>query len=155
MKSSVYLDTTIFSYYVDQRNELLVHILRTKEWWDKERQLYDLYISNFILLELQEGKFPEQQQALNLTKNINILEPLDEIDKVVEIYIKNKLMPKHDLRDALHLAFASVYKIDFLLTWNCSHLANINKIGHIRNMNLSLGLFIPTIITPLELRIEE
>ena len=92
MKSSVYLDTTIFSYYVDQRNELLVHILRTKEWWDKERQLYDLYISNFILLELQEGKFPEQQQALNLTKNINILEPLDEIDKVVEVYIKNKLI---------------------------------------------------------------
>jgi hypothetical protein len=61
-----------------------------------------------------------------------------------------------DLRgDAIHLAYASVYKIDFLMTWNCKHLANANKRLHIRKINTKLGLFIPDIITPLELFKEE
>ena len=62
-------------------------------------------------------------------------------------------MPSKDTRDALHLAFSSVYKIDILLTWNCAHLANVNKKDHIRNINMSLGLFVPEIVTPLELRV--
>ncbi len=53
--------------------------------------------------------------------------------------------------DAFHLAYASVYKIDFLLTWNCNHLANANKKQHIRVINTKLGLSTPEIITPLEL----
>ena len=89
-----------------------------------------------------------------LFKGINILEGANRIDDIVNVYVKNKLMPEKDIRDALHLAYASLYKIDVLLTWNCSHLANINKIEHIRNINRGLGLFVPEIITPLELRKE-
>jgi len=64
-------------------------------------------------------------------------------------------MPKDLKGDAVHLAYTSVYKIDFLLTWNCKHLANANKKPHIRKINTNLGLFIPEIITPLELFQEE
>ena len=53
--------------------------------------------------------------------------------------------------DALHLALASFYKCDFLLTWNCTHLANANKFGHIRRINVMLGLNVPLLVTPLEL----
>ena len=60
-------------------------------------------------------------------------------------------MPKDEMGDALHLAYASFYKIDFLLTWNCNHLANANKKQHIRILNNRLNLFVPEIITPLEL----
>ena len=60
-------------------------------------------------------------------------------------------MPKDELGDALHLAYSSYYKIDFLLTWNCNHLANANKKHHIQKINSRLNLFIPEIITPLEL----
>ena len=153
MKKSVYLDTTIFSYYVDERAILSVHIDRTKEWWNIERQFYDLYISDFILAELNEGNFPKQVEALKLTRDINILEYVNEIDRIVDFYIKSTLMPSKDIRDAFHLAYASLYKIDVLLTWNCSHLANINKKEYIKNTNLRLGLFVPEIITPLELRV--
>lgn len=62
-------------------------------------------------------------------------------------------MPQKDTRDALHLAFASVYKVDVLLTWNCAHLANVNKKEHMKKMNAALGLFLPEIVTPLELRV--
>lgn len=153
MKTSIYLDTTIFSYYVDERRELSVHIERTKEWWGNEKSYYDSYISSFVLEELRAGNFPNQIKAIRLARGIQILKPIEQIDKIVDIYLKHKLMPSKDTRDALHLAFASVYKIDILLTWNCTHLANINKKDHIRNINASLGLFIPEIVTPLELRV--
>lgn len=153
MKRSVYLDTTIFSYYVDERSNLGVHIERTKEWWDKEKQFYDLYISNFVLEELKDKSFPNQINALKLAKSIHLLDPVEEIDNIVEIYLKSKLMPLKDARDALHLAFTSVYKIDILLTWNCAHLANVNKKVYIKSINTKLGLFVPEIVTPLELRV--
>ena len=153
MKRSVYLDTTIFSYYVDTRPNLGVPIERTREWWNKERQFYDLYISDFVLAELNEGNFPQQIETLRLTRDINILEHVSKIDQIVDFYIKSTLMPSKDIRDALHLAYTSLYKVDVLLTWNCTHLANINKREHIKNTNLRLGLFVPEIITPLELRV--
>jgi len=153
MKKSVYLDTTIFSYYVDERKELGVHIERTRDWWSNERHFYDLYISNFVMEELKAKSFPNQVNALKLTKGIHVLDPIEQIDKIVEIYLKNKLMPQRDTRDALHLAFTSVYKIDILLTWNCAHLANVNKKEHMKNINAVLGLFLPEIVTPLELRV--
>jgi hypothetical protein len=53
--------------------------------------------------------------------------------------------------DALHLALASYHRCDFLVTWNCRHLANANKFGHIRRVNVLLGLFVPALVTPLEL----
>ena len=66
-------------------------------------------------------------------------------------YVENKLMPKDIEGDAIHLAYASYYKIDYLLTWNCNHLANANKKKHIKIMNTRLELFTPEITTPLEL----
>ena len=112
-----------------------------------------MYISDFVLAELNEGNFPQQIEALGLTRNINIPEHVSKIDQIVDFYIKSTLMPSKDIRDALHLAYTSLYKIDVLLTWNCTHLANINKREHIKNINLRLGLFVPEIITPLELRV--
>jgi hypothetical protein len=70
---------------------------------------------------------------------------------IVEAYIANQVMPNDPVGDALHLALASYHKCDFLLTWNCKHLANANKFGHIRRVNNLLGLFVPTLVTPLEL----
>ena len=63
-------------------------------------------------------------------------------------------MSSRNICNAVHLAYSSFYKIDVLLTWNCRHLANVNKKGQIRSINQNLGLFIPEITTPLELRKE-
>jgi hypothetical protein len=60
-------------------------------------------------------------------------------------------MPNNPVGDALHLALASYHKCDFLLTWNCKHLANANKFHHIRRVNTILGLYAPLLVTPLEL----
>ncbi|MDP5338855.1 MAG: DNA-binding protein, partial [Nodularia sp. (in: cyanobacteria)] len=60
-------------------------------------------------------------------------------------------MPKDPVGDALHLALASHHKCNFLLTWNCRHLANANKFSHIKRVNVMLGLYVPMLVTPLEL----
>ena len=69
----------------------------------------------------------------------------------MDTYIQHKAMPKDPAGDALHLALASYHKCDFLLTWNCNHLANANKFTHIQRLNTLLGLFTPGLVTPLEL----
>lgn len=73
------------------------------------------------------------------------------IFEIVEAYIQHRVMPADPLGDALHLAFASYHRCDFLVTWHCKHLANANKFGHIRRVNALLGLFSPALVTPLEL----
>ena len=85
---------------------------------------------------------------------IQLVERKKEIIDIASIYMKNFLMPKELIGDAMHLAYASYFKIDFLLTWNCTHLANANKKEHIRILNSRLNLFVPEIITPMELFID-
>jgi hypothetical protein len=74
-----------------------------------------------------------------------------EIQEIVDAYIAHFVMPKNPLGDALHLAMASFHKCDFLLTWNCNNLANANKFGHIARVNTMLGLFTPSLVTPMQL----
>jgi hypothetical protein len=100
---------------------------------------------------LNPGDYPRKEKILEFVSQLEQLEPSAEISQIVDYYIKNKLMPKDERGDAVHLAYASYYKIDFLLTWNCNHLANANKTRHIKIINARLDLFTPEIITPLEL----
>jgi len=88
---------------------------------------------------------------MDMVSGLPRLEINDAVEEIVEVYISNTLMPRDQLGDALHLAVASYYKIDFLLTWNCVHLANANKQAHIRRINERLRLFTPELVTPLEL----
>ena len=74
-----------------------------------------------------------------------------EIAGIVEAYVKHKLMPQDPAGDALHLALASFHACDYLVTWNCRHLANANKFRHIREINGVLGLKSPDLVTPQEL----
>jgi predicted nucleic acid-binding protein len=155
MKPTVYVDTTIPSYYVDQRETLRLHIDRTRHWWDTERPQYQVFVSDLVVLELQEGDYPSKSDALALVASIPRLAPAPAVGEIVAAYLTHRLMPRQDLRDAFHLAFASFYKVDFLLTWNCQHLANARKQQHIRTVNSVLGLSSPLIVTPLELVITE
>ncbi len=75
----------------------------------------------------------------------------DEIDEIVETYISRKLMPSGKLGDAAHLESVLFFECDFLLTWNCTHIANANKVAHIRRVNAMPGLSVPDIVTPYEL----
>ncbi|MSU64393.1 MAG: hypothetical protein EXS31_18720 [Pedosphaera sp.] len=91
------------------------------------------------------------QWAQALARSLPVLEDSAEIQEVVQFYAQHKLMPVEVFGDATHLALATVHKCDHLVTWNCKHLANPNKLDHIVRVNWMLGLATPKIVTPLQL----
>jgi predicted nucleic acid-binding protein len=151
MKKKVYMDTTIASYYYDNRQETEFLIKTTRSWFRTQAGLYNIYISEATLVEAEAGEYPNKKKVVDFVNRWRMLRYDAMLGDIVEAYIKNHLMPKEYGGDALHLAYASYYKIDFLLTWNCNHLANANKKEHIRVINSKLGLFVPEITTPLAL----
>lgn len=153
MKPKVYVETSIPSFYHEVRTEPTMIARRewTREWWNNANDKYLLMTSIAVLDELNRGSFPGKTEAIELMSNLMFVPVEPAIAEIVKVYIQQHLMPNDPVGDALHLALASYHKCDFLLTWNCRHLANANKFGHIRRVNVMLGLYVPTLITPLEL----
>jgi predicted nucleic acid-binding protein len=123
----------------------------TREWWDSHGSRYMLVTSIPVIEELEAGDHPKKQECLQLIEGIAVLPIADPIGEIVDAYIQHQLMPSAPKGDALHLALASYHRCQFLLTWNCAHLANANKQEHIRHVNALLGLHVPILTTPLEL----
>lgn len=153
MNRRVYIETTIPSFYHEVRTEpeMLARRAWAREWWDDRRQDFDLVTSEAVIEELEGGIFPQKADALSLVEKIPLVDIDEAIADIVEAYIKHHIMPADPAGDALHLALASYHRCDFLLTWNCRHLANANKFAHIRRVNGILGLLVPALVTPLEL----
>jgi hypothetical protein len=153
MKPSVYIETTIPSFYYEVRTDADMVARRdwTREWWDQHRNKYDIFTSIAVIDELERGKFASRDDAVSFLDPVPFLEITPSIADTVAYYIDNQIMPADPSGDALHLAIASTYKCDFILTWNCKHLANANKFARIRQVNAMLGLFVPSLVTPLEL----
>lgn len=149
----VYVETTIPSFYHDVRTAPHIVVRRdwTRQWWSTAAGQYELVISPAVLEELAGGNPGRVAKRLALVRDLPLLPIEPAISEIVEAYIDHRVMPADPGGDALHLALASHHKCDFLVTWNCRHLANANKFGHIRRVNALLGLFVPALVTPLEL----
>jgi len=155
MSMRVYIETTIPSFYHETRKDIesLSRHHWTRKWWDEHRQEYELCTSFAVLQELASPAYPsaKREKSLHLLREVPMLGESVRIGEIIRAYQKHKLMPQSPTGDALHLALASVHGCDFLLTWNCVHLANPNKLDHIRHVNERLGLPMPMLLTPVDL----
>ena len=153
MKPYVYIETTVPSFYHEVRTEpeMVARRQWTRDWWDNHRDDYQPVTSEAVIDELEKGSFPNKDDALALIEGLPLLEIDEAVGEIVTAYISHHVMPADPTGDALHLALTSYHKCDFLLTWNCRHLANANKFAHIRRVNGILGLCVPSLVTPLEL----
>ncbi len=149
----VYVETTIPSFYHEERTapDIVARREWTRQWWSDAAERYELATSPAVLDELAGGPPERSQKWLDLVRDVPLLPIEAAIAEIVQAYLRHRVMPTDPTGDALHLALASYHKCDFLVTWNCRHLANANKIGHIRRVNTMLGLFVPALVTPLEL----
>lgn len=123
----------------------------TRRWWEHAKGTCDLLTSVAVVDELEQGDFPNRDACLRLVAPLPLLAVELAVLEIVQTDIARQVMPKSPVGDALHLALASYHRCDFLATWNCKHLANANKFAHIRRVNTLLGLFVPVLVTPLEL----
>ena len=151
----VYLDTNIISYFFSNLPEYKIFRDATREWWEKKSKNYYLCSSVTSEYELGDGNYLHQEAALKLIQKIAFLPINNEIEKIAQYYIDHNLAPKENIQqlrgDALHLAVCAFYQVDFLLTWNQRHLANVQKLQRLRIMNAQLGFRTPQIVTPMQL----
>ena len=153
MRQRIYIETTIPSFYYEIRKEpeMVARRIWTRHWWDNAKKSYELISSAPVIDELARGNYTTKKKTLKLMEDIKLVSVEKPVLDIVQTYIQNNVMPKDPLGDALHLALASFHKCDYLLTWNCKHLANANKFQHIKRVNAMLDLYIPMLVTPLEL----
>ena len=154
MKESIYIETSVVSYYVSKPSRdiiVLAHQQITSEWWPKAVKRFDVYISEVVVEEAAAGNKESAEQRLNKLKGFLHLELTEKVEKIAQIYMEKLSIPKKALRDAAHLAVASVHNIDYLVTWNCVHLANGEIIKKLLKINEKLSIKTPVICTPEEL----
>jgi predicted nucleic acid-binding protein len=153
-KPSVYLETSFVSYLTAKPSRNLIvaaHQSITSDWWENQRQLFDLFISQVVVDEAKLGDPQAAAKRLTALEGITHLDVSEEIIIFAGYLIDFKAIQKNEVRDAYHLSVACVHGINYLLTWNCKHLANASIREKIEETSTQFGYRIPIICTPEEL----
>lgn len=153
MSALIYVETSIASFYFETRPEAQYQARRewTRVWWEAAKERDTMVTSLAVIEELERAPEPKRSDGLALLDPLPLLESPVEADEIVLVYFAHKLMPRDAAGDARHLALATFHGCDILATWNCRHLANVNKQPQIRRVNAALGYATPALVTPLEL----
>jgi hypothetical protein len=154
MKSSVYIETTIISYLAAKPSRDALVLGRqaiTQDWWKLRRAVFDLVISDLVLQEIQGGDADAANRRLAFASGIPALPVTRNALKIAEALTTEGPIPIQYQEDALHVALCAVNNIDFLLTWNCTHLANAAIRHDLESCVEGMGCHCPIICTPEEL----
>jgi predicted nucleic acid-binding protein len=152
-RQRIYVETTIPSAYYTNRPgaEMARRRDETRRWWKEAIRTCELVASAVVLRELQDGTSEHVPFRLALVRDLDLLDVTASVNNTADVYMRRKLMPADPPSDALHVALASHYNCDVLVTWNFRHLANANKREPLRVVNAQLGLPMPLIATPRQL----
>ncbi|MFQ5501091.1 MAG: hypothetical protein ACE5EQ_02195 [Phycisphaerae bacterium] len=146
----VYLETSYVSATVTDRSDTASAYRRQLStlWWREQRANFTLFITEEVLAELSHPDFRQRDDAIELIREIPLL-PIDEdVRGLARILVREKVMPGPIAGDAIHVAAASVHRMEYMLTWNVRHLANVNKLEHLQTICRRIGYIPPRIVTP-------
>lgn len=153
LKETIFVETTIPSYYTARLSRDVIQSARqqlTIEWWDRYRNYFELFISQPVLDELAQGDSLKADQRLSLVEELKILPINDDVLKIAEELVAEKIVPIEYIDDALHISCAGVHGMNYLLTWNCKHIANAQIRIRIREVFSRNNFAMPVICTPEE-----
>ena len=154
MKPRVYLETTIPSYLTAWASRDIVmagHQHSTKEWWETRRQDFQLFVSQFVIDESSAGDSDAARHRLEALTDVPLLDPGEDVFALADGLITRVPLPAKAAADSLHIAIATVNGKDYLLTWNCTHIANATLRSRIELVCRDFGYEPPVICTPEEL----
>ena len=154
MKPLLYLETTIPSYLTSRPSRDLIVAARqqiTLDWWLRRRDDFRVFVSQIVLDEAAEGDRQAATARLSTMKRLPLLAVNEDVISLTQMLIKRKALPKKATRDAGHIAVSAVHGMHFLLTWNCTHLANAEIFESVGTICASEGYRCPIICTPAEL----
>lgn len=154
MKPTVYLETTVFGYLAMRVSSVLrvaANQQTTREWWENHRQRFDLFVSRFVVDECSDGDPVAAEERLVYLEGIPLLQLSDDVNSLAELLLNDVPLPEKAGIDALHITVAATNGIQYLLTWNCKHIANPHLRPRIEGLCRDLGYEPPVICTPQEL----
>lgn len=154
MKPKLYLETTIPSYLVALPSRDLIvaaHQQITHEWWTKQKDQFDIFISQFVFDEASAGDPELAKERIILISEFPKLELNSKAGVLAASLIDSDVIPGKAAIDAAHVAIAAVHGMNFLMTWNCTHIANAIMSQAIQNVCTKIGFNCPIICTPEEL----
>lgn len=153
MKRKVYVETSVISYLTARPSRTIVgaaHQQITLAWWE-QRAEHELFVSQSVWQECAAGDPEAAGRRLAALRGIAVLSVTEEMMALAESLIVKGIVPAKAIEDALHIAISTLHRIDFLLTWNCRHIANPMIQERIAVFLEKQGLFLPIICTPEEL----
>jgi len=155
MKPRVYIETTVPSYLTARPSRDLIraaHQHLTREWWDR-RGGFDLYVSRLVLLECGAGDPDAAAERMTALAGLPILDEAEAIITLADALIEGVPLPTKAAADAVHIATSAVHRMNYLLTWNCKHIANATLRSRVEAICRAARLEPPLICTPDELRV--
>lgn len=153
-KPTLYMETTIPSYLLAEPSRDLLVVTRqeiTRAWWQRDHKRFIISISDVVLEEANKGDRRAAKKRGDFLEQFPVLLATPEVQQIANLYFLEHIVPSGKAADAAHLAFASVYQVQFLCTWNFKHLANAFALRRLRALNERQGLFTPHVCTPEEL----
>jgi predicted nucleic acid-binding protein len=154
MSETVYIETSILGYLTARSTRNLVlaaNIEVTKEWWESCRSGFTLYISQVVLDEVTRGDAEIALKRLELLNGLPSVELNQAVRNLSAQFLLRSNLPAKASDDAVHIAAATVHRLDYLLTWNCKHIANAQIQRKLAEVSLDFGYQLPVICTPYEL----
>ena len=154
MKQKVYIETSVVSYLTARLSRDLIvagHQQVTQDWWQTHRKSFDLVASQLVIQEASAGNPEAAQKRLDVLETTELLEITEDALSLSIKLVKGGPLPTKAAADALHIAVAVTNGVDYLLTWNCTHIANASMRGRVEQI-CRLNGYEPTVIcTPEEL----
>jgi hypothetical protein len=151
---TVYVDTAVVSFLVAHPPAGTTahqwHVW-TEDWWRMRLPYFECSISGEVLREAADGDPAMSALRLKALSTLTVLRRTLAVDGLAEAFLSAGSLPQKAKADAVHLAFASVYKINYLLTWNCKHLANAEIQSRLQPVAEQRGWRLPIVCTPLQL----
>lgn len=154
MTETVYIETSVIGYLTARSTKNLIiaaNMEITRDWWQNYRDNFDLYISQVVLDEVARGDDEIATKRLKIVRDFPLLEVTESVDELASEFMTKSNLPPKASDDAIHIAVATIHGLDYLLTWNCKHIANAHIQKKLREICLNLGYTLPTICTPYEL----
>lgn len=154
MRQCVYVETSVISYLAAWPSRDLVvaaHQGITRQWWDDERGKYELYISEAVIREASAGDVRAAGQRIALLEPLALLDINQEVEKLARDILAAGAMPPQAALDALHVALAAWHGVEYVLTWNCRHIASAHVRPRVDALCRARGIASPQLCTPEEL----
>ncbi len=153
-KRTVYVETTVIGYATSRPSRDLIVAARqqvTREWFPRAAERYELFVSQLVIRESTSGDQEAARERLALVGGIPLLAVSDAAGELAARLVDEGAVPRPAAEDALHIAVAAVHGVDFLVTWNCRHIANATMRSAIERVCREGGYEPPVICTPEEL----